>query len=608
MELLNHADFLNVMPSNEALARWFINDTMNFGTYRIKGHAAKDFWEWVSSWAVCVNKPSDIGYDDDGFILPELKTIEHIVQYDVPYDLENGLLFKETRMINATKLFRELRETAPQRVKKAAELVNDSDEGWVVWCNTNDEAKALNKAINGSVNVHGALPIEIKESLIKSFSEGEIRVMISKPSMCGFGLNWQHVHNMAFVGLSYSFEQRYQAARRLWRFGQKNIVYEHLILSPAEKQQILSVVRRKEMKHIEMGKQMVNSINKAGQLNDKKLITTYDREVFAGKNYELILGDSCEEIKNIESDSIHFSIFSPPFSNLYIYSDMIQDMGNSSGDDEFFKHFNFLIPELHRVLMPGRLCAVHCKDLVNYKSRDGASGLRDMPGAIIRLFESNGFQYHSKITIWKDPVIEMQRTKAQGLLHKQIKKDSSMSRQGLPDYLIIFRKWPDTGETSGPVPVEHEKGFRGYVGEDGPDSGKYLHSRGTEEYSNLIKLDQVEDGDDIFSIHVWQRYASPVWFDIQQTNVLNCRIARDDQDEKHICPLQLDVIERSIHLWTNPGETVFTPFAGIGSEVYGAVKLGRRGVGIELKKTYIEQAHKFLQTLENKPRQMELFG
>jgi hypothetical protein len=287
---------------------------------------------------------------------------------------------------------------------------------------------------------------------------------------------------------------------------------------------------------------------------------------------------------------------------------MLQDMGNSKDDKEFFNHFNFLIPELYRILMPGRLCAVHCKDLVNYKGRDGASGLRDIPGEFIRMFESGGFKYHSRVTIWKDPVIEMQRTKAQGLLHKQVKKDSSMSRQGLPDYLLLFRKWPDDSETSGPEPVNRKKGFTGYVGEQPPHDGNYIVEQGEGDFENRHQLTKIADNDDIFSIHVWQRYASPVWFDIRQTNVLNCRLARGDGDEKHICPLQLDVIERSIHLWTNPGDTVFTPFAGIGSEVYAAVKTGRKGIGIELKNIYILQAQKFLEQLENKPKQMELFG
>ena len=323
----------------------------------------------------------------------------------------------------------------------------------------------------------------------------------------------------------------------------------------------------------------------------------------SGKNWQLYCGDSIEVTKSIPKDSIHFSIYSPPFSSLYIYSSSISDMGNCKNDDEFFEHYNFLLPEIYRILMPGRLTAVHCKDLVNYKNRDGAAGLRDFAGEIIRAHERHGFQYHSRVTIWKDPVIEMQRTKAQGLLHAQVKRDSSLSRVGLPDYLLLFRKWPDTGETSGPEPVTRS-GFDSFIGEEKPNDDRYEFVY--DEAFGAWLLIPSEDKT-LASIHVWQRYASPVWFDIQQTNVLNCRAARDPGDENHICPLQMDVIKRAVHLWTNSGDIVFSPFAGIGSELYGSVEMGRRAVGIELKQAYYNQAVKYLTNLENKPTQISIF-
>ncbi len=285
-----------------------------------------------------------------------------------------------------------------------------------------------------------------------------------------------------------------------------------------------------------------------------------------GKNFALYNGDCVEVIQSIPSNSVHLPIFSPPFSNLYIYSDSYRDMGNCKNDEEFFQNFDYLIPELFRVTVPGRLCAVHCKQLVNYKGRDGASGLRDFRGEIIRHFEKFGWVYHSEVCIWKDPVVEMQRTKSHGLLYKQLRKDSSYSRQGLPDYLLLFRKWTEEGDAE---PVTHT----------------------TED----------------FKLEMWQRYASPVWFDIRQTNVLNIALAREDADEKHICPLQLDVIERALQLWTNPNDIVFTPFAGIGSEAYQAVKMGRRAIGIELKESYFQQAVNNLQVLEKESNQLNIF-
>jgi len=264
--------------------------------------------------------------------------------------------------------------------------------------------------------------------------------------------------------------------------------------------------------------------------------------------FSLYNGDCVQIIKQMPNDSIHLSIFSPPFANLYIYSEDLADMGNCKNSEEFFRQFDYLIPELLRVTISGRMCVVHCKDLVKYKGRDGTAGIYDFSGDIIRHFIKFGWEYHSKIVVWKDPVVEMQRTKAHGLLWKQLRKDSSYSRQGIPDIMLVFRKWGESDKE----PITH-----------------------TEED---------------FPVKLWQKYASPVWFDINQTNVLNTQQAREDKDGKHICPLQLDVIERCIELWSNKNDVVLTPFLGIGSEIYQALKMGRRGIGIELKQSYYELA------------------
>lgn len=264
------------------------------------------------------------------------------------------------------------------------------------------------------------------------------------------------------------------------------------------------------------------------------------------EKYAAYNGDSCELIKNIPDNSIHYTIFSPPFASLYTYSNSDRDMGNSKGDDEFYTHFIFLAKELYRVTMPGRLLSFHCMDLPLMKERDGVIGLKDFPALIRQIFEDCGFIYHSKVTIWKNPVTEMQRTKALGLLHKQIKKDSTMSRQGIPDYIVTMRK---PGEN--PERVTHT--------------------------------------DESFPVDVWQNYASPVWMDIKQSNTLQRKSARSEKDERHICPLQLDVIQRCIELWTNEGDIVLDPFAGIGSSPYVALTLNRRGIGFELKQSYFEQ-------------------
>lgn len=263
--------------------------------------------------------------------------------------------------------------------------------------------------------------------------------------------------------------------------------------------------------------------------------------------YSIYHGDSCEVLKGIPDNSIHYMIFSPPFSSLYTYSNSDRDMGNSKNDKEFYTHFDYLVKELYRVLMPGRLLSFHCMNIPLMKQKDGVIGLKDFRGDLIKLFTSEGFIFHSEVCIWKNPVTEMQRTKALGLLHKQIKKDSAMSRQGIPDYVVTMRK---PGEN--PEPIKHTN--------------------------------------ESFPVDLWQKYASPVWMDIRQSDTLQKKSARAEEDERHICPLQLEVIKRCICLWTNPGDIVLDPFAGIASTNYMALRLDRRTIGVELKDSYYNQA------------------
>lgn len=260
-------------------------------------------------------------------------------------------------------------------------------------------------------------------------------------------------------------------------------------------------------------------------------------------------GDSCEVLQSVPDSSIHMQIYSPPFCSLYTYSNSERDLGNCKTKHEFYEQFEFIVKELYRTLMPGRIMAVHCMNLPTSKQRDGYIGIDDFRGDLIRLFEKVGFIYHSEICIWKDPVVAMQRTKALGLLHKQLKKDSAMSRVGIPDYLVVMRK---PGEN--PEPIIHTN--------------------------------------ESFPVSEWQKYASPIWLDINQSDTLQRLSAREEKDEKHICPLQLEVIRRAVQLWSNPNDIILTPFMGIGSEAYMALKLERRAWGCELKESYYVQAEK----------------
>ena len=269
------------------------------------------------------------------------------------------------------------------------------------------------------------------------------------------------------------------------------------------------------------------------------------------EGYALYHGDCVEVMGRLPEHSVGYSIFSPPFASLYTYSNSPRDLGNVRDDAEFFAHFDHVIEGLKRVLMRGRLVSFHCMTMPTSKERDGYIGLRDFRGDLIRAFQAHGFVYQSEVCIWKDPVTAMQRTKAQGLLHKTVRENASMSRQGIPDYLVTMRK---PGENPEPISHTHES----------------------------------------FPVEKWQRYASPVWMDVNPTRTLQFKTAREDDDERHICPLQLDVIERAMELWSNPGDLVSSPFTGIGSEGYVAIEMGREFVGAELKRSYFELAKRNL--------------
>jgi len=296
-----------------------------------------------------------------------------------------------------------------------------------------------------------------------------------------------------------------------------------------------------------------------------------------GKNWTMYNGDSCEVLQGLPDNSIGYSCFSPPFSSLYTYSNSDRDMGNCKSDNDFYKHFKFIATELLRVIKPGRLVSIHCMLIPAMKERDGYIGLKDFRGDIIRLFQDTGFIFHGEVTIWKDPLLEAVRTKALGLMHKQLCKDSSRCRQGLPDYVVTMRKPGENKDL-----ISHENGMITYAGSDDVKKGVYSHE-------------------------VWRKYASPVWMDIRQTNTLNKNGAREEKDERHVCPLQLDTIERCLVLWSKPGDIVLSPFAGIGSEGYQAVKMDRKFIGIELKESYYKCAVKNLKIIETSATQQDLF-
>jgi DNA modification methylase len=544
VEIGNHAEFLGVASMQEMLAEFFVHkadDSRRTG-WVIKGHAEDAFYHWLASWSMSVRHPSDIGFEDDGYILPELAIVPQWVESG--YVPEGQLFFGGLKGITDRSAVR--RETMADRVVRAADIVNGTPGQWLVWHGLNDEGYALRDAIEGSLLIEGSQTPEQKAEGIEAFQDGNARVLVTKPRIAGFGMNFQNAHQMAFVGLSDSWEAYYQCVRRCWRFGQTEPVMAHVVLSDAESA-IYENVMRKEEEALRMGDRLMDAVSEHERLelggsheNDE-----YVTDEAAGVGWRMMLGDSTERLKELPDESIDMSVFSPPFLSLYTYSPTDRDLGNSRGDDQFWTHFGFIQDELKRVMKPGRNVAVHVSQVPRTVAHDGVTALKDFRGATIASFEQRGWLYHGEVCIDKDPQAQAIRTKSKGLLFVQKERDRSWLRPAMADYVLVFRKPGDNA-----IP---------------------------------IRSDEVSNED-------WISWARPIWYGIRESDTLSAAEGRDEKDEKHVAPLQLETIRRCVLLWSNAGETVLSPFAGIGSEGYVAVQQSRKYIGIELKPSYYKAA------------------
>ena len=547
-ELTNHAEFLGVMSRAEMLASFFVHDSdsgAGTGGWRLKGHARNEFWQWVAKWAVYVRKPSDLNYDDDGFILPPLHIREERADYDW---IPNGELFP--RLARGVSGRGEARKASlDARVTLAAQIIQELPDQWLVWCGLNDEGRMLHKLLGDSVLIEGATDDEDKIEREKLWRSGKARVCISKPSMFGFGLNWQHCHNLLYLGLNDSFEQWYQSVRRCWRFGQKHPVNVIVVTTEAESEIVLNI-QRKQRQADELAEGIVTAMHDAqiAELHGQEQVRDYTTNESHGEGWRLLLGDSCERISEIETDSVGLSVFSPPFASLYTYSPSERDMGNSKDYDQFFEHFGYLIPELLRVTMPGRRSCVHVQQVTTTKATHGIIGWRDFRADVVKAFTEAGWIYDGEVVIDKDPQAQAIRTKSKALMFVQKNKDSAWSRPAMADYILLFRA---PGENLEPVKTDVNN----------------------EE---------------------WIQWARPIWYGIKESDTLNAAVARENDDERHICPLQLGTIERCVRLWSNRGDLVLDPFNGIGSTGVVALQHDRRYVGIELKESYYSVARRNL--------------
>jgi len=551
-EIVNHSEFLGILSGKEILALFFRLDGNTTHKWRIKGHAEEEFWKWMASWAVALRSPADLGFNDAHFILPGLNRHEHTVEGQPP----TGYLFAVTAQTLQER--REARKASlPERVKRAAELVAmEPDEQWLIWCDLNAESDALTRAIEGAVEVKGSDSIEHKSASMLSFGAGELRVLVTKPTIAGFGMNWQNCARMIFVGLSDSYEQQYQATRRCWRFGQKRPVQVHIVIGNQEGA-VKDNVERKERHAAEMFSNMLEHMNLYQLDSATRQEMAVEYEEANGDEWKMYLGDSFYLLDEVEDDSIGLSVFSPPFPGMYAYTNSAADLGNSRNIEEMVEHFSAMSEKLLRVLMPGRHCCIHLTQIPAFKWIDGYIGLKDFRGAVISMMQSQGWIFYGEVTIDKDPQVKAIRTKDRGLLFKTLATDASHLHPALADYMLQFRK-----------PGENLEPIKAGV---------------SEKYGNP---------DGWITAEEWIKWAAPVWYDRRETNVLNVRDSKDARDEKHLCPLQLWVIERAVKLWSNPGDVVLSPFAGIGSEGVGALRWDREFIGMELKRSYFEVACK----------------
>jgi hypothetical protein len=554
-EISNHAEFLGVMSRNDMLATFFVHDDEG---WRLKKHAREPFFRWLASWGMSIRRPSDLGYADDGYILPPL----YVKPAFLPSEIQPDDRLFYTGLSGIGERAKVRKQTTASRVQAAADLINQTSGQWIAWCGLNSESTQLARLIPGSVEVTGSDALEEKVSAIEAFQDRQTRVLVTKSKIAGFGMNLQNCHQMAFVGLNDSWETFYQSIRRCYRFGQTEPVDVHIILSDHE-EPIYQNVMRKEAEAARMSQHLIDNVQQfeRAEITDAINDDNYQTATASHDGWKLMLGDSAERMAEIADDTVGLSVFSPPFMSLYTYTPTERDLGNSRNPDEFFGHFGYIIDHLLRATKPGRNCCVHVAQIPALLAKDGYIGMKDFRGLTIGAFESHGWIYHGEVCIDKDPQAQAIRTHSKGLLFTQLRKDASWIRPAMADYILVFRKPGDNAESIHPD----------------------------------ISNDE------------WIEWARPIWFGIRESDTLNVAEARSEDDERHICPLQLGTIERTIRLWSNPGDLVCSPFAGIGSEGYQSLKFGRRFVGIELKPEYYRIAQRNLRKAESESAALTLF-
>jgi len=577
-ELLMHSEFLGVMLYKEVIANFFKQDGNSSNKFRLRRHAVDDFWKWVATWAVAFRKPSDLGYDDGPLILPEIEYHMHEIKTD---PRSRDTLLPVAAHTQQERLGAK-RASIFGRVEACVDVVKSLDEPWAVWCHLDDEQRALERALGDkAISIYGSLKPEQKEERLIAWLRGEKPILISKPSITGYGINMQHCHNTAFVGLNDSYEMLYQAIRRFYRFFQQHKVNVHIFSADTEVA-VLENIRRKETESTQMIDEIIGKMRGLSlEFHAVREEMKMESKIFEGPGWMIRQGDCVDLIDTMDDDAVGLAVFSPPFPAMYAYTNSPHDMGNTTNMQQMLDQFRYLVSEdkLLRAMMPGRSCCIHLTQTPIFKYLDGHVGIRDFRGKVISIMEDEGWIYYGEVLIDKDPQLRAIRTKDRGLLFKTLASNAEHMHMALADYLLQFRK---PGESPAPIKAGISKRYKNEDGWITPEE--------------------------------WIEWAAPVWYKktahypggISETDVLNTLEAKEVNDERHVCPLQLGVIERAIKLWSNPGDLVLDPFNGIGSTGYKALQLKRRYVGYELKPSYVETSLKNMDRALANVKQMSL--
>ena len=649
-EMVQYAGYLGVMDTNQAIQRFFKRDQTKNNNLTLYPHKQEEFWLWVSTWALFITKPSDLGYSDEGYDLPKLNVIEEVVEVDnstAGYDEDGQKIMFRSAAVGLQAAAKERRDSMPAKIQRVVEIINrpeNKDDHFLLWHDLEAERIALCKAVEGCKAVYGSQSDEEADRNVLDFKEGRLKYLAAKPEMLGEGLNFQHHCHKAIMFIDYRFNDKFQAIARIHRFMQKHPVTLYLVYAESE-QEIYKTFMEKWKRHNEMVQKMSDLLRTNGLYGTDTLarLSRYmfsQREEESGKLWRAINNDNCLELPNMEENSVGLIVTSIPFSNQYEYTSAYNDYGFNEDNAKFFEQMDFLTPHLLRVLQPGRMLCCHVKDRVlsGYKGNTCFQTVVPFSDLSVLHYIKHGFKYCGRITIDTDVVQE--NNKSYRLGYTEMCKDGTKMSVGCPEYILLFRKEPsDKSDAYADVPVVKSKDeyslARWQIDAHGDwkSSGERLLTyedvrglslEGIREYYRNFAKDHIYNFEDHVAFSETLGAAgrlskesfvlapvshSPYIWDLgdyQRAKTLNSRQARADR-QVHICPLPLDLVTRCIERWSNKGDVVFDPFGGIQTVPYCAIKMGRKGLSTELNYDYWRDGLTYLREAEQEMTSPTLF-